>query len=98
MRDPHEDGFKWSEIREQVFEMFADDGYYGRAIRAYERWKPADHGTFVNRLMVKVSNELEQLAEDNRFEAEDILLEEWADNAAYNKDPYAYYGVRRSDF
>lgn len=31
-------------------------------------------------------------------EAKDEAEEQWEDDRAYNKDPYAYYGVSRSDF
>ncbi len=90
--------FRYSEIRDTVYEMKSADPYWSRAIRAYKRWDPRRHGSWVYSIMAGIEDDIELMIDENREEAEKILAEESADQAAYNQDPYAYYGVRRSDF
>jgi len=90
--------FTWPDIRATVREMASADPHWSKAYRIYARWVPSEHGQFVNSILGRVEDLLEEYEERNRDEAERILREEYADQAAYNKDIYAYHGCRRSDF
>ncbi len=56
----------------------------------------ATYGPFVQRLVGAINDKMQAMEEDD--EALKECSDAMADAAALNQDPYAYYGVRRSDF
>jgi hypothetical protein len=56
----------------------------------------ATYGTFLQKLVASIHAKMRDMEEDE--DAINNTAYEMADEEAYRRDPYAYYGVRRSDF
>lgn len=77
------------EIDEEARKVYKDISVDAQIINVYEK-EDLSNPDLVKYLVEKVEKEL--------VDFEDNLRDSFADGLSYQKDPYAYYGVSRSDF
>jgi len=77
-----------------------EDPWFARAEITMSRYaggrrsRKQDYGSLVERLVDRIEHRMEDMIDDLYDEMSDAI----SDEAAYNADPYAYYGVSRRDF